>query len=140
MARTKLTIPQIVTGYVSSSLNNVPTFTPSGSTTVAYSTNNNSVTLAPGVYMITATAACRFTLSGQDSTFGVDVYDGSSIVLSNNFTTMSATSGAAWPSISTQGPITLTTQKTLTVRIFQTYGSSAAVSNVHTTITFTKTG
>lgn len=135
----KITAAQIASGLVSSSLNNTPALTPSGSATVAYSTNNNTITLAPGVYIITATASGKMVIT-QDSSFGVEVFDGSSVLVADNFGSLSTTSATVWPVISAQGTVTLATQTTLTVRIRQTFGSGATVSNLATSIQFTKIG
>jgi hypothetical protein len=139
MARTKLTEAQIVTGLVSSSLNNVPTLTPSGSGTIVYSGNNNSITLSTGTYLLSATASGKMVLAGQDSSWGVDIYNGTTTVATNTLGSLGASS-TAWPNVSCQATVTITSQTTFTVRIEQTFGTSATISNLCTSITFTKTG
>lgn len=125
-------------GSISSSSNlgsRTQSLTPSGSGTIAYSTNNPTLTLTPGKYLLLATASARAAISGQDSSFNAVIYnDTSTAELVSNGTTSTGSSVTVYPTISVHAIVTPSVNTTYSGRVSQTFGSGAVYTYVNSTI------
>jgi len=111
------------------------TLTASGSGTVAYSTNNPTIELKPGTYMLFATASSRAVIAGQDSSFEAAIYNNTtSTELVFNGAGNTGVSLTAYPNFSVSTIVTPSANTTYSGRARQTFGSGATYSYVHSSL------
>ena len=137
MSETKVTDNEIINHVVSSSNlgSRSQGLTASGGAGIAYSTNNPTITLKPGRYMIIAIATARANIAAQDSSFRATIYnDTTSSVVASNGTSSTSGSVLVYPTYSVQAIETPTVNTTYSARLSQTYGTGATYTYVHTAL------
>ena len=137
MAETKVTDNEIINRIVSSSNlgSRTQAVTPSAGASLAYSTNNPTITLKPGRYLLIATAAAKVVVAAQDSTFYACVYDNTGAAdLVANGTSSTGSSVTIWPFYSAQAVVTLTANNSYSGCLRQSYGSGAAYTFVNSSL------
>lgn len=111
------------------------TLTPSGSGTIAYSTNNPTIQLKPGTYLVVATASARAAMAAQDSSFNAVLYnDTTSAEVAAVGTTSTGGSVTVYPTFSAGSVVTPIVNTTYSARASQTFGSGAGYTYVCSTL------
>jgi hypothetical protein len=113
----------------------VQSITPSGGAGVVYSVNNPTIQLAPGTYLLLATASARAVIAAQDSSFEAAIYNDTTA--SEVVATGAASTGGTitiYPHYSVEAIVTPTVNTTYSGRVKQTYGTGASYTYIDTSI------
>jgi len=119
----------------SSNLTASQTLTASGSGTIATSTNSPTLTLAPGSYLLLADASTKVVTAGQDSSFGVEIYNltTSAQVATRDIPNV-GTAITAYLKRSVMAIVTPTVSTQYTGRATQSFGSGSTYSQVDSSL------
>lgn len=109
--------------------------TPSGSGTMAYSTNNPTIELAPGTYLLVAGASAKAVIAAQDSSFFSVIYsDTGAAAVASTGTSSTGASTTIWPHYTSHAIVTPAVNTTYSGRVGQTFGTSAAYTFVSSSL------